>query len=132
MATTIVSMTTRSSNLEDQTSGNNLQTRGHADLPSQSQKDPEEMGVLGSSASHLPSWSPARRWMPSHPNTRHCLGIHATLTEETGAVPPLPHAWTAPLVEDMLHYARTGLTKAVEMGPGRAIFFMEDGHWERA
>ena len=46
-----------------------------------------------------------------------------TLTEETGAVPPLPHAWTVPLVEDMLCYARTDLTKAVVMGPGRAILF---------
>ena len=46
-----------------------------------------------------------------------------TLTEETGAVPPPSHAWTVPLVEDMLHYARTGLTKAVVMGPGRAVLF---------
>ena len=29
----------------------------------------------------------------------------------------------APLVEDMLCDARTGLTEAVEMGPGRAILF---------
>ena len=36
-------------------------------------------------------------------------------------VPPPSHAWTAPLVEDMLHYARTGLTKAMVMGPGRAV-----------
>ena len=29
----------------------------------------------------------------------------------------------APLVEDMLHKARTGLTKAVVTGPGRAVLF---------
>ena len=46
-----------------------------------------------------------------------------TLTEDLGAVPPLSHAWMAPLVEDMLHNARTGLTEAVVMGPGRAILF---------
>ena len=46
-----------------------------------------------------------------------------TLTEELGAVPPLPNAWTVPLVEDVLCYARTGLTGAVVMGPGRAIHF---------
>ena len=46
-----------------------------------------------------------------------------TLTEETGAVPPLSHTWTAPLVEDMLHYARTGFTEARLMGPGRAVLF---------
>ena len=44
-----------------------------------------------------------------------------TLTEGTGVVPPLSHAWTAPLVKDMLCYARTGLTKAMVKGPGRAV-----------
>ena len=92
-------------------------------MPSQSQKDPEEMGASGSSPSHLPSCSLARRLPPSSHNTRHCLGIHVTLTKETGAVPPLPHAWTVPLVEDMLCYARTGITKATVMGPCRAILF---------
>ena len=119
--------TPRSSDLEDQTSGSNLQMEGHVDLPSQSQKDPEETGALGSSPSCSPSWSLARRPPPSHPNTRYCLGIHVTLTEETCAVPPPSHAWTVPLVEDKLCYARTGLTKAVVMGPGRAILFY--GRW---
>ena len=44
-----------------------------------------------------------------------------TLAEETGVVPPPSHAWTVPLVEDILHYARTGLTKAMVTGPGRAV-----------
>ena len=51
MATTIVSIATRSSDLEDQTSGANLQMEGHVDMPSQSQKDLEETGVSGSSPS---------------------------------------------------------------------------------
>ena len=51
------------------------------------------------------------------------------LTEETGVVPPLFHAWTVPLVEDMLHYARTGLTEAVVTDP---VLFMGDILWERA
>ena len=46
-----------------------------------------------------------------------------TLTEELGAVLLPSHAWTAPLVEDMLCKARTGHTKAVVMGPGRAVLF---------
>ena len=46
-----------------------------------------------------------------------------TLTKELGAVPPLPHAWTAPLVEDILCYAKTGLNKAMVMGPDRALLF---------
>ena len=54
-----------------------------------------------------------------------------TLTEETHVVPPLSHTWTAPLVEDILHYARIGLTEAMVTGPGRAALFMGDVLWER-
>ena len=39
-----------------------------------------------------------------------------------GSTPP-SHSWTAPLVEDMLHNARTGLTKTVATGPGRTVLF---------
>ena len=87
-----MSMATRSSNLEDQMSGANLQTEGHAGVESQCQKVPEEMGASVSSPSHLPSWSLARGPPPNCCNTRSCLGIHVTLTEETGAVPlhPMP------------------------------------------
>ena len=46
-----------------------------------------------------------------------------TLTKELGAIPPPSHLWVAPLVEDLLHEARTGLTKAVVTGPGRAVLF---------
>ena len=46
-----------------------------------------------------------------------------TLTEELGAIPPPSHSWTAPLVEDMLHKAITGLIKAVVIDPGRAVLF---------
>ena len=46
-----------------------------------------------------------------------------TLTDELGDVPPPPHAWTAPVVEDMLQEARVGLTEAVVIGPGMAILF---------
>ena len=46
-----------------------------------------------------------------------------TLTDELGDVPPPPHAWMAPVVEDMLRETRAGLTEAVVIGPGRAILF---------
>ena len=72
-ATTVASMATKSSDLDDQTFRANLQTEGHTPIPSRGQKDPKEMGALGSSPSHLPSWSPARKPSPSHPNTRYCL-----------------------------------------------------------
>ena len=84
---------------------------------------------MGSSPSHLPSWCPSQEAAVKLPNAKHCLGIHVTLTEELGAVPPLSHAWTVPLVEDMLCYARTGLTESVVTCPGRAVLFMEDIHW---
>ena len=99
----------------------------HSEVPSQHAKD-----LWESEASHLPSWSPARRPLSSHPNTKHCLEIHVTLTEELGVVLPPSHSWKAPLVEDMLCDVRTGLTKTVVTGPGRAILFygrhsMEEG-----
>ena len=47
-----------------------------------------------------------------------------TLTDELGDVPPPPHAWTAPVVEDMLcRKPELDLLKAVVIGPGRAILF---------
>ena len=79
------------------------------------------MGVLGSAPSYSPSWSLVRKPSPCCPNTRHCLEIHMTLTKETGAAPPPPHTWMVPLVEDMLCHGGTGLTKAMVMGPGKAV-----------
>ena len=46
-----------------------------------------------------------------------------TLTDELGDIPPPPHAWMAPVVEDMLQEARAGLTESVAIGPSRAILF---------
>ena len=45
------------------------------------------------------------------------------LTEELGAIPPPSYSWMAPLVEDLLHEARTRLTTAVVTGPGRVVLF---------
>ena len=45
------------------------------------------------------------------------------MTEELGEVSPPCHSWMAPLMEDMLHDARTRLTEAVVTGPGRAVLF---------
>ena len=46
-----------------------------------------------------------------------------TLTKETGATPQPAHAWTVPLVKDMLCHGRTGITKAVVTSPGRTVLF---------
>ena len=81
-------MAAKSSDLVNETSGVNLQTEGHMDVPPQSAKDLQEPEALDSSPSHLPSWSLAQRLPSSCPNTKHCLEICVTLTEELGAVPP--------------------------------------------
>ena len=44
-------------------------------------------------------------------------------TEDGKATPPPPHTWQVPIVEDMVHEGRTGLTEAVVTGPGRAVLF---------
>ena len=122
-ATNFMSMAAKLSNLGNRTSGASLQMEGHVDVWSQSAKDPWELEALGSSPSHSPSWSLARRLPSSCPNIGYCLKIHVTLTEGLGAVFPPSHSWMAPLVEDMLCDVRTGLTKAVVTGPGRAVLF---------
>ena len=111
------------SNLVDEMSGANLQMEGYVDVPPQSAKDLWEPEALDSSPSCSLFWSRARRLPSSCPNTRHCLEIHVTLTEELGAVPPPSDSWTAPFMEDMLCDARTRLTKMVVIGPGRAVLF---------
>ena len=87
------------------------------------------MGALGSAPSCSPSWSLARQLSPGCPETQSCLGTHVTLTKEIGATPLLSHAWTAPVVEDMLCHGRTGLTDAQVMGPGKAILFYGRQSW---
>ena len=119
-----MSMAAKLSDLVDKTSGANLQVDGHVEVPTQSAKDPWELEEEDSSC--LPSWSPAQRPPSSCPNTNYCLEIQVTLTGELGTIPPPSHSWMAPLVEDMLDEARTGLTKAVVPGPGRAVFSIGD------
>ena len=106
-------------------SGANLQMEGHMDMPSQSAEDQQGSEALGNSPSHSPSWFPARRPPSGQPNTKYCLEIHVTLMEDLGAVSPPSHSWMAPLVEDMLCDARASLTRAVVIGPGRAVLFYE-------
>ena len=53
----------------------------------------------------------------------YCLSIQVTLTDELGDVLPPLHAWTTPVVEDMMQETRVGLMEAVVIGPGKAILF---------
>ena len=118
-----MSMAAKLSDLAEEMSGASLQMDGQTEEPTQGAKDLWESEEDDSSPSHSLLWSPAWRLPSSHPNMKYCLEIQVTLTEELGAIPPPSHSWMAPLVEDMLQEARTGLTKAVVIGPGRAILF---------
>ena len=71
---------------------------------------------------HHPSPQQGGRW-PDHPKTQYCLEIQVTLTKDEGTTPPPPHAWPAPVVEDMLQDGKSGLTEAVVTGQGQAILF---------
>ena len=123
MTTTVISMATKSSDLYDWISGANLQTEGCTLTPPSGQKGLEETGALASAPCHSPSWSLGGQLSPGHPKTQYCLRIHVTLTKEIGAEPLLPHAYMAPVVEDMLCHSRTSLNEAAVMGPGKVILF---------
>ena len=102
MATVFVSMTTRSSDLDDQKPRVNIQTEGHTLTPPSSQNDPEDQEAFGSAPSHSQSQSPARKPTPDWPEAWYCLKIHVTMTKDGRVTPPPPHAWQASVVEDMV------------------------------
>ena len=118
-----MSVAVKLSDLVDKISGANLQVDGHAEVPTQSAMDLWEPEEEDSSPSCSPSWSPAQRLLSSHLNMKCCLEIWVTLTKELEAITPCSHSWMAPLVEDMLCEARTGLTEAMVTGPGRVVLF---------
>ena len=118
-----MSMTAKSTDLVDKMSEANLQADGQAEKPTQGAADLWEMEDEDSSPLCSPTWSPTWRLPLGCPNMKHCLEIQVTLTEELGDMPPPSHSWMAPLVEDMLQEARTGLTEAVVTSPGRVILF---------
>ena len=83
----------------------------------------EEIEAADSIPSQSPSQSLVKKPMPDHPETWYCIGIELTLTKENGAVQPPSHTWQATMIEDMVWEAKSGLTKAVVTGPGRAVLF---------
>ena len=118
-----MSMAAKLCDLAEEMFGVSLQADGQTEEPTQGTKDLWESEEDDSSPSHLSLWSPAQRPPSGHPNMKYCLGIQVTLTKELGSIPPPSNSWMAPLVEDMLQEAGTGLTKAVVIGPGRAVLF---------
>ena len=67
-----MSMATKSSDLADKTSGDNLQSDGQMEVPTQGTKDIWGQKEEDSSPSHLLSWSPAQRPLSGHPNVKYC------------------------------------------------------------
>ena len=122
MATDFMSMVAKTSDRGDIMSEANLQADGLVERPAQGAADWPETEE-DSSPHNSPMWSPVQRPPTGHLNTNYCLEIQVTLTDELGDIPPPPHTWMAPVVEDMLQEARDGLTEAVVIGPGRAILF---------
>ena len=115
-----MSMAAKSSDLVDETSGANLQMEDHADVHPKVQKVLWESETSDSSPCHLPSWSLARRLPSSHPNMRHCLEIHVTLTEELGQCPhPFIPGWHPSW---KICCMMVGLDSVV-IGPVRAVIF---------
>ena len=101
----------------------NLQADGLVERPAQGAVDWWEMEEEDSLPHNSATWSPVQRPPAGHLNMNYCLETQVTLTDELGDTPPPLHAWTAPVVEDMLQEVRAGLMKAVVIGPGRAILF---------
>ena len=118
-----MSMAGKSSDLGDKTSEANLQADGQAEKPVQGAADQWETEEEDSSPPNSPTWSPVQRLLLGCLNTKHCLEMRVTLTNELGDVTPPLHAWMSPVEEDMLQEARAGITEAVVIGPGRAILF---------
>ena len=73
MATVFMSLATRSSDLDDQKPGVNIQTEGYTLTPLSSQNGPEDQEAFHSAPLHSPSQSLARKLTPDWPETQYCL-----------------------------------------------------------
>ena len=97
-----MSMAAKTSDRGDDRTEGNLQMDGPEERPAQGVADHHETEEEDSSPHNSPTWFPILRSPTGRLNMNYCLSIQATLTDELGDVPPPPHAWMAPVVEDML------------------------------
>ena len=95
-------MAAKLSDLADKMLEANLQADGQVEKPAQGVADLQEMEEEDSSPPHLLMWSPVQRLPLGCLNTKHCLEIQVTLTDELGDVPPPPHSWMPLVIDDML------------------------------
>ena len=101
----------------------NLQADSLEERPSQRAVDHHGTEEDDTSPHDSPMWSPVLRLPTGCPSMNYCLSIKAILTDKLGDVLPPPHAWMAPVVEDMLRDVRARLTEAIVIDPGEAILF---------
>ena len=97
-----MSMTANMSDRGDNMTEANPQADGLVEEPAQRAADLRGMEEEDSSPHSSLTWSPVQRLPIGHLNMNYCLSIQATLTDELGDVPPPLHAWTTPVIEDML------------------------------
>ena len=81
----------------------------------------------GSDPSCSPKWFPTNWLMSNHLKVCYCLEVQVVLTEEGKSIPPPPHTWQTPVVEDILHEGKSSLTEAVITSPEWAMLFY--GKW---
>ena len=123
MTTIFVSMATRLSNQDDLKPEIKIQTEGHTLTPTSGQIGLEDPDAFRSVPSQSPSWSPARKPTPDWPETWYCLVIQVISTEDDKVIPPPPHTWQVPIVEDKVCEGKAGLMEAILIGPGWAVLF---------
>ena len=75
---------------------------GHTLTPPSGWNGPEDTKAFGSTPSHSPSQSLARKLTPNWPETQYCLEIQVISTKDGKMTPPPPHTWQMPVVEDMV------------------------------
>ena len=93
-------MAARSSDLDEQKPGTNIQEEGHTLMQPSGWNGPEDPEAFGSAPSQSSSQSLVRK--PKCHETRYCLEIQVIFIEDEGAAPPPSHTWHAPIVEDIM------------------------------
>ena len=136
MATVFMSVVTRLSDLDDQKPGVNIQTEGHTLTPPSAWNGLKiQRHLVAPHHIHHPiSGKETNTWLAWD---SVLFGIQVTSTKDGGVTPLPPHAWQAPVVEDMVQDGKSCLTEAVVTSPGQAVLFYgwrllgEDWAWVR-
>ena len=87
-ATDFMSIAAKSSGLGDKMSEANLKADGQVEKPAQGAVDQQETEEKDGSPPNSLMWSPVQRPLLGHLNTKHCLEIQVTLTDELWGCTP--------------------------------------------